>query len=143
MPMSKNLVLTFAQAIDPATALQVDAPLFTAPLGSEWELVEAIETHTVAGSDGGSVTLDIKKVSPGTAPGSGTSMLASSSTFNLKSTANTPVHKVRGSGLAATQALRTLRSGQSLCLDFTGTLTALAGMSVTILLRNMRPANNR
>lgn len=128
-------IVTFTQAINPATALMVDAGLFTVEAGAEYEVVEAIEAHTVAGSDGGAVTLDLKKAGSGTAPGAGTSVL--SSTFNLKSTANTPVSKTRASGIAA-QSVRRLVGGQTLFLDFTGTLTALAGMCVTVVLRQTR-----
>lgn len=135
------IILTYHQSINPATALPVDAWLFTVPTGAEYEIVEALETHTVAGSDGSAVTADVVKAAAGTAPGSGTSML--SSTFNLKSTANTPVDKIKGSGLATTQVARIIRSGQQLGINFGGTLTALAGCAITVVLKTTRKASNR
>lgn len=139
--MNKSAPLvTISQTINPATALMVDAVLFTVPTGAEYEVVEVLESHTVAGTDGSAVTLDLKKTSAGTAPASGTSVL--SSTFDLKSTANTPVSKNTASGLAA-MVTRRLTSRQMLCLDFTGTLTALAGMSVTVVLRLVRAGTYR
>lgn len=140
MDSKAPLILQFTEFINPATALMVDGTLFTCPTGSEYEVVEVIESHTVAGSDGGAVTADVKKCTSGTAPSAGTSVL--SSTFNLKSTANTPVAKNTASGLAA-QPTRTLKSGERLCLDLTGTLTALAGFSLTIVLSRKRSATYR
>lgn len=139
--MNKSpLVLALSQTINPATALMVDGTFFTCPAGAEYEVVEVIESHSVAGSDGGAVTADLKKCDSGTAPASGTSVL--SSTFDLKSTANTPVSKTTASGLAA-EAVRILTAGQRLCLDLTGTLTALAGFNVTVVLRLRRAGNYR
>jgi hypothetical protein len=132
---------TFAQGINPATALMVDAILFVVPTGAEYEVVEAIEAHTVAGSDGSAVTCNLRKASAGTAPGSGTSVLAS--TFDLKSTANTPVAKNTGSGLSTSETTRTLRSGQMLSMDLSGTLTALAGFSLTVVLALKRKGTYR
>ena len=133
--------INFTQAIDPATALQVDAILFIVEDGASYEVMETNEAHTVAGSDGSAVTADLTRCAAGTAPGSGSTVL--SSTFNLKSTANTPVSKVRGNGLAAAQASRILSSGQMLCLNLTGTLTALAGMNLNVFLKQLRPGNAR
>jgi len=136
MDAKTPLVITKSIDINPATALPVDHILFICPEGAEYEVVEVKEAHTVAGSDGGAVTGDIKKHSAGTAPDAGTSVL--SSTFNLKSTANTPVSKNTASGLAA-QSVRRLTGGQMLSQDFTGTLTALAGCCVTVVLKMLRP----
>lgn len=112
------------------------------PEGFEYEVVEVNEEHTVAGTDAGAVTADLKKLASATvgAPSTGTSVL--SSTFNLKSTANTPVKKTTASGLAA-KSVRTLRSGDRLGLDFTGTLTALGGMAITVSLVMRRPGTYR
>lgn len=142
MDCKTPLILTFVQAINPATALMVDSWLFRCPEGFEYEVVEVNEEHTVAGTDGGAVTADLKKLISATvgAPSTGTSVL--SSTFNLKSTANTPVKKTTASGLAA-KSVRTLRSGDRLGLDFTGTLTALGGMAVTVSLVMRRPGTYR
>lgn len=139
--MKTPLILTYTQSINPATALPVDTHLFTVPAGAEFEVVEVAEIHTVAGSDGSAVTLDVVKLSDGTAPGSGTSVL--STTFNLKSTANTKVTMSKAKGTLASQAARTLSSGQTLALNYSGTLTASAGVAVTVSLRMLRPPSDR
>lgn len=146
MDAKTPLVLTFSQFINPATALQVDGWLFRVPEGAEYELVEVSEEHTVAGTDAGSVTLDLKKTASATvqAPASGTTLLRT--TFNLKSTANTPVKKTAAdttNGLVASRSVRTLKSGDRLGVDFTGTLTALAGMCLTVSLIMRRPPTYR
>ena len=90
------------------------------------EVLRASEVHTTAGTDAGAVTLDIQRLTGTTAPGSGTSILAS--TFNAKSTANTVVSK-EGAGLASN---RQFREGERLGLAVSGVLTALAGVSITL-----------
>lgn len=117
-----------------ANAEVVDTFLFTAPTGSEFELVGASEVHDVKGTDGSAVTLDIKRCASGTTVASGTSLLAS--TFNLKSDADTPVHKtISNGGIAQTQAGRLISGGQAVALDIGGTATAVAGLAVTIWLK--------
>lgn len=112
----------------PLLAASVDNYLYT--FSRPGKIVDARINLTVAGSDAGAVTLDLKKCPSGTAPASGTSVLAS--TFNLKSTAATPV----AGTLTATQSVRLFEAGDSLSLDFTGTLTALVGvLTLTIATR--------
>lgn len=79
------------------------------------------------GSDAGAVTLDVKKAGSGTAISGGTSVL--SATANLKSSAlvNTPT----ALGLAAAATLA-LAAGDALGIDFTGTLTAVTDVLVTV-----------
>lgn len=101
--------------------------IFTAP--NAFQVISIIEVHSTAGSDGGAVTLDVEKLTGTTAPGSGTSILKT--TFNLKSTANTPVTK-EGFDLATD---RTFSPNNRLGIKTSGTLTALQGVSVTILCR--------
>lgn len=140
MDAKTPLVITHTVSINPATALPVDSILFVCPTGAEYEVLSVAEAHTVAGSNGGAVTGDIKKHSAGTAPSAGTSVLGS--TFNLKSTANTPVTKTTASGIAAAPT-RYLTAGQMLSLDFTGTLTALEGCCITIALKLRRAPTYR
>lgn len=90
------------------------------------EIMRVSEVHATAGTDGSAVTLDVQKLTGTTAPGSGTSIL--SSTFNLKSTANTVVTK-EGSALSSA---RVLSEGDRLCITSSGTLTAVASVSVTL-----------
>jgi len=92
------------------------------------ELAWITETHSAAGTDGGAVTLDIRKLASGIAPTAGSSMLVS--TFNLKSTANTPVTKEGYVGLVSNNA-RVLIEGQRIGAVSSGTLTALEGVTVT------------
>lgn len=93
-----------------------------------YEVISAIETHSTAGSDSGAVTLDVTKDSSGIAPTGGISVLAS--TFNAKSTANTPSF-VAAASLASTVAIA---AGDRLSLNVTGTTTALAGVVVEVTL---------
>jgi hypothetical protein len=104
----------------PLLAASVDNFAFT--FSRPAKIVDARINLEVAGSDGGAVTLDLKKCASGTAAASGTSVLAS--TLNLKSTARTPV----AATLTATDSTRLFQAGDSISLDFTGTLTALVGV---------------
>ena len=102
-------------------------PFFTAR--HPMEVLWVSEVHAVAGSDGSAVTLDIEKLTGTTAPGSGTSVLAS--TYDLKGTANTVVIK-EGVDLSLTGNNRQLNEQDRLALVDTGTLTAVASVQVTL-----------
>ena len=93
------------------------------------EVIQAYEVHRVLGTDAGAVTLDIEKLTSGQALDAGVSVL--SGTFNLKSTVNTPV-RVKAT---ATDVNRVLNPGDRLALKDAGTLTAVAGVLVTVLLK--------
>lgn len=82
------------------------------------------EVHTTAGSDGGTVTLQVERLTGTTAPGSGTSLLLSA--FDLKGVANTVQNTIKVIGQSG------LRSGDRLALKKVGTLTAVAGVQVTV-----------
>lgn len=97
-----------------------------------YRVIQVDEIHAVAGSDVGAVSLDIKKQTGTQAPSAGVSVLAV--TFDLKGTANTRVSK-SGADLTATAADKDLAAGNRLSLDFTGTLTAVAGLCVTVKLQ--------
>lgn len=114
----------------------VDQPIFVAESGSEYELLEVIEDHAVAGSDGGAVTADIEKAAAAVAVGAGTTVL--SSTFDLKSTADTPITKNTASGLVASKATRTIKAGERLLLNIAGTTTASAGVHLVLVLKQLR-----
>ena len=130
--MHAPVVLTFAF---PENASVVDSVLFVAD--DDYEVVDVAESHITKGSDGGAVTLDLKKAASGTAVTSGTSVLAS--TFDLKSDNNTPVRKtVANGGVHQTKLTRTITKGQQLGVDFTGTVTAVAGMALTLVLKRVR-----
>ncbi len=88
------------------------------------EVLRVAEVHSTASSVVG--TLDVEKLTGTTAPGSGTSILAT--TFNLQSTANTVVNK-ENTGLSSA---RQFLENERLALKTTGVLTLLAGVQVTI-----------
>lgn len=92
-----------------------------------YKVIEISEIHTTAGSDAGAVTLNIERLSGTEALDSGDAICVSA--FDLKGTANTTVPK------KATQLQNVnLAIGDRLALDDSGTLTAVAGVNVTILL---------
>ena len=96
-----------------------------------YEIVGASEVHAVAGNDASAVTADVVKITSTDAPGSGTTMLAS--TFDLKGTANTVVDKA----LTTTLANRKVVSGNRIGINFGGTLTTLAGGVIVIRLKQL------
>jgi hypothetical protein len=110
----------------PATAANYEV-FFTAP--RPVEILEVIETHRVAGTDGSAVTLNLEILKSGQALDAGSTVLKTA--FNLKSTINTPVSM---SGYDLTTS-RILSQGQRLALKDAGTLTAVAGLSVTVYLK--------
>src|SRR3990167_364762 len=93
------------------------------------EVIQAYESHRVLGTNGSAVTLDVEKLTDGQALDAGVTVLAS--TFNLKSTVNTG-QRVKAS---TTEADRNLKPGDRLALKDAGTLTAVAGVLVEVLLR--------
>lgn len=95
------------------------------------EVMRVTETHAVAGTHADAVTLDVKKAGSGVAIASGTSIL--SSTFSLKSTANTPILKESVNLSSA----RVLEEGDRLGLVVSGTLTDLSDVCVTIYFKNI------
>lgn len=120
------------------TAANFTAPFFIAPRA--YEVIEVTERHETAGSDAGAVTLMLKKVPSGTAPGSGSDILSAG--INLKATANTNqtlgakttpniLQTLDGSAVP----YRRLSDGDALALVTTGTLTALKGVTVSVLLK--------
>jgi len=91
------------------------------------KVISAYERHvTVAGQAG---ALTIEKLATGEAPGSGGVVLAT--TFNLASTANTPV-SVEG----VTTAIGTLATGDTLCLKLvSGAATSYALGTIVVLMQ--------
>ena len=96
-----------------------------------YEVVGASEVHRAVGTDMGAVTLNIEKLEPGEAPGSGNNLL--STAFNLKSTADTPVH---GTLISSRRELLLKRGDRLVAVD-AGTLTAVADVCVTIYLKEL------
>lgn len=86
--------------------------------------------HSVAGTNASAVNLQVEKCTGTTAPGSGTVLLTNNSDagFDCKGAINT----VQEGSLSATAADLWLDTGDRLAVDFAGTLTALAGVVVTV-----------
>jgi hypothetical protein len=91
-----------------------------------WQITDVRERHEAAGTDAGAVTVMVMKVPSGTAKAAGTACLAAG--ISLKATADTN----QDAALHATAANSQLVDGDSLALVTTGTLTAVAGVSVTV-----------
>ncbi len=124
-----SLVYTVSSRVadtDAATAAKYGT-VFVAPFPCT--LVSAKQRHSTAGTDAGSVTLDVEKLADGTAKGAGVSMLAG--TFNLKSTANT----VQSQTPTSTTANRNLAAGEAVALKTTGVLTSVNDVIVTIVFK--------
>lgn len=115
---------------------------FTASSGDGWlfvadrpyQVISLKEVHQTAGTDGGAVTLGVRKVTnvsdPGAAAGANVKEFLTAD-FDLKSTANTTVTGT----LTATTADLQLATGDKIGLNFTGTKTSLAGGALTVELR--------
>lgn len=99
------------------------------------EVTYISEKHETAGSDVGTVTLDIVKVADGSAISTGSSVLLTA--FNLKAAANTLIEK-SGTALVTTTVrgvgYRQIQQKDSFALKTSGTLTAVAGVHVNLYL---------
>lgn len=84
------------------------------------------EVHQVAGTDAGSVTLNVEKLTSGQALGSGVNVL--SSDLSLKSTKDI----VQIGTLTSILVNKQLKKGDRLALKDTGTLTGLVGVCIII-----------
>lgn len=98
-----------------------------------YQVTRIDEVHATAGSDGSAVNLQITKDTGTAAPGAGTDLLTNNTNagFDMKGTANT----VQNGTLTGTTASLQLAAGDRLSLDFAGTVTALAGVVVTVTLK--------
>ena len=113
---------------NPSAAYAIDRAIFTAPYDCTIQSIN--EVHSVVGSDGGAVNLQITKDTGTTAPGAGTDLLSNNTNagFNLKSTINTVVYGAFKPGVS-----RKLSRGDRLSLDFAGVQTGVEGLTVTII----------
>lgn len=92
------------------------------------KVVSISEIHRVAGNDAGAVTAVIRKCSPGQSVSQGTAIMTN--TFNMKGTAQT-----QQNGTLAGVPSITLAAGDRLVIDYTGTLTTLAGVFAQVMLQ--------
>ena len=133
--MTFNQLVRAIHSDSAAAGAQVDTYLFVAD--AHYEVREVRANFRVLGT---SATLDIKKCPSGTAIGSGASVLLT--TFDLAGTAAIPLIRSRAANtLTATKADRLLAPGDSLALDFGGTLTGLLGVVVQVVLEPTRKNN--
>jgi len=110
----------------PATATNYEV-FFTAQ--RPVEIMEVSETHRVKGTNAGAVTLNLEILDSAEALDSGDAVLTTA--FDLKSANDTPVSKSD----YELSSFRVLKPGQRLALKDSGTLTDLAGLSVTVYLK--------
>lgn len=98
-----------------------------------YRILSISEVHSTAGTDVGSVNLQITRDRLTDAPGSGLDLLTNNTNagFNLKGTANT----VQTATFA--EATPVLVADDRLSVDPAGTLTSLAGVQVTVLLQQI------
>lgn len=120
-------VMFRVQGADAETALNYTAPFFIAQ--RDYYLIGVTERHEVAGSDADPVTMQLYKVPSGTAPASGTAMLTAG--LSLKSTANTNQEGT----LVTTAGGLTIPRGYSLAFVTSGTLTAVQGVTASVILK--------
>ncbi len=86
---------------------------------------------SAAGTDAGTVTIDVTHETSTTAAGSGSSIL--SAALSVKTTANTPA----APALTATTSRLTMRAGDRLTMKLAGTPTALAGLVVIVYMESL------
>lgn len=101
-------------------AASVDKRIFTA--NRAYRVIGIRGTPDVAGTDGGAVTAVVRKVTSGTAITAGQALHTGS--YDLKGTVNT----VQSLTLTSTDADLLLAAGDSIAIDFTGTLTDATGV---------------
>lgn len=111
-----------------ANGTNVDQTFFIAP--AEMEVVSISEIHSTAGSNGSAVSLTVERLQ-GTETSTQGDDLLGATKIDLKGTINT----VQTPALTSTTAHRTLAAGDRLGVDYTGTITTLAGVCVSVLLR--------
>lgn len=116
-----------------AAGAQVDT--YLGPVDNWYEVVEVRQIHAVAG--GASAAVDVVKCASGTLPSAGVSVLLTS--FDLTATAGVPRTRTKSANtLSATAARRQLAPGDSLALNYSGTLTGLLGVAVQVILKPLR-----
>ena len=95
------------------------------------EVVAVKEVHSVVGSDAGAVSITVTKDTGTNDPGAGNAVL--SAVLSLKATANT----TQSGALSATAATLKLAAGNRLAAKFAGVLTAAAGVTVTVTVKEI------
>lgn len=125
------VVLDFSAGPNGAILTAPNVSLFISD--GDYEVASVAESHETLGTDGGGVTVDVVKCTGTQAASAGASVLAS--TFNLKAAINTVVRKDRSNGGLQTARTRCqITKGDRLALNFSGTLTSVTGVCVTVVL---------
>lgn len=108
----------------------VDQTFFIA--NRDYIVSSAYYCHSTKGTNGGAVNVQLVKDTGTNAPGAGTDMLTNNTNagFDCKGTVNV----VQTGALATTAGLTRLAPGDRLTADFAGTLTALAGVVMVVVL---------
>jgi len=130
--IAKNAALVQAENYFPVSVTrvvvangdQIDQSIFIA--NRPYKVIGVSYSHGTKGTDGGAVTVDVKKCTGVQAPSSGTSVLTSA--FNAKGTDE----EVQVGTLATNPSTLTLATGNRLALDYTGTKTALLNVTVSV-----------
>lgn len=117
------MAVPFFQADD------AEVVIFIAPI--KMVLEKVVQRHGTAGSDASAVSLQLEKTASGTAAAGGTVLLATA--LNMKATADT----VQTAELVESEATRTLNAGDAISLDYAGTTTGLANITLTMLFRTV------
>lgn len=97
---------------------------------AKYQLTAVRYRHHVKGTDAGAVTLQLTKDPSGTAPGAGTALLTNNTNagFDCKGTNDTN----QVGTLTATTASLQLAVGDAISLAYTGALSTLAGVCLTL-----------
>ncbi len=96
-----------------------------------YEILTISEVHSTLGTNGSAVSLQVTRDTATDAPGAGTDLLSNNTNvgFDLKATINTVQV-----GTFVDTRFNYLLAGDRLSCDFAGTLTAVAGVTVTVSL---------
>lgn len=105
--------------------------IFTAPFACT--VIGVTEVHQTLGTDAGAVTLQIEKLIGTQAPDAGVALLQNA--FNLKGTINTIQNGALVKTILANVPYVNLAIGNRLCLKDAGVLTAVANVTVVIMLQ--------
>lgn len=127
--LTSAYIRAVANIIGGAAAGDYDGCFFIAD--EACEVVSVRERHQTLGTDGGAVTLMVKKVPSATAKAAGTDILSAG--LSLKSANDTN----QSGTLHGTAANYQLAAGDALALVTTGTLTAVDGVSVHVVLKRI------
>lgn len=122
----RDRVLQSVQAFFNLNGEVVDRTIFIA--NRKWRVKAVRQMHEVLGTDVGAVSATVRKATGTQGPAAGVLVLSSATEFNLKSTINTVVAGV----LTTTAADLELAVGDRLTADFTGVITAVAGVVIEI-----------